>query len=311
MDMDLSLQSPGKIILLGEHAVLYGSPGIALPLPHALQAIAKRNQNKNIRLFPAISDSRMERALRWIVQNLGGGFDFFWKNRVPIGAGLGSSAAFSNLLIRWALKLNHLENTSSIEIIHAAVHELENIFHGSASGIDDAVVCFNQPVLFQKPHVKLRWPFFYEPIRDNLWRIQFPAMGLLVVGDSHSWASTQEMVKKVRHNDDGTLADQTTLLVEKAVIALETGQLEMLGNVLDAAHDLLRFVGASTPDLDALVQRAKSAGALGAKLTGAGGGGCVLALASDNTSAQAIAHAWQQTGFQVIATLPLSTFPPY
>lgn len=291
---------------MGEHAVLQGAPGIALPLPGAMRARAHPNKTGRIRLFPAVSDPRMEPALEWICRNLGGGFDFFWEARVPVGAGLGSSASLSNLLVRWALALNHPEKAPDPRAVHAAVHELENLFHGRASGIDDSVVCREHPVMFQKPRVTQRWPFFHEPIDETLWRIEFPAVGTLVVAYSRSCSSTLEMVRLVQSRDDGTFAGKSARLVENAVIALEAGRISAFGRVLDDAHALLREAGASTPELETLVRLARGAGALGAKLTGAGGGGCALALAPDGMAARTIAEVWQEAGFPVVATLELS-----
>ncbi len=309
-DKNIWLQSSGKIILLGEHAVLQGAPGIALPLRGAMRARALPNETGLIRLFPPVDDVRMEAVLDWIRHRLNpDGFDFFWESRIPAGAGLGASAALSCLLARWALTLKH-PREATMERIHGAAHEMENIFHGHASGIDDAAACRESPVLFQKPRVAIAWPFLHEPLTEFLWRIDFSIHAFLAVGYSGESASTREMVRRVQERDDGRLAVRTQELVETAVRALKDENLPALGQTLDAAHELLAARGASTKTLDRMVRLARNAGALGAKLTGSGGGGCVLALAPDGETAKSLAQVWERSGFRAVMTLPLSSSPP-
>ncbi len=304
--MNAPLTAPGKIILLGEHAVLDGAPALALPIPGALHARIRLEASAGPSLCPMPDDPRVREALALLARLIPGpGFELCWDAILPPGAGLGASASLSFLLVQAAWQVAHPGITADPGELAAMTHRLEHCFHGTPSGIDDAVVCLGAAVLLQRPAVKVRWPFPKTELAPHLWQVTLPAPLHLVLGHSGEAASTREMIARVRSGAGPGFADDLRLAFDAAVSALETGDDEALGRVLSRVHDRLARAGASTGHLDRMVELALAAGALGAKLTGSGGGGCALALCP-MSRLESVAEAWRAAGFQV---LPVITGP--
>jgi mevalonate kinase len=168
------------------------------------------------------------------------------------------------------------------------VYEVERIHHGTPSGIDNTVVAYEQVVYFVREH----------PIT----RLSVGEPFTLVVADTGKPSPTGEIVGRVRrawkreraHYD--ALFDQIGDTAKDARDAIETGAISDLGPLMDSNHELLIELGVSSPVLDELVETARLAGAIGAKLSGAGQGGNMIALVEDDDTGQQVAAALRDDG---------------
>jgi mevalonate kinase len=283
--------APGKVILLGEHTVVYGQPAIATSIRRRLTLTVAVGEGPGIES----NDARVRAALETAAaifgldaRRIGVGVE----SEIPIGCGLGSSAAFSVALLR-ALGEISGRGIRGAELLRRAT-EVENAFHGTSSGIDVSVASLGGTIWFE------RTPTLHAarlPVHDAFD---------LVVGISDERRSTAGPVGGLRtrvRSHPGLYGQFFALagnLVHAARGALGTGDFETLGLLMDAAQGFLNGMGVSTPTLERMVTIARSAGALGAKLTGAGGGGAIIALAPEN--ALDVAEALQLAGFEAFIT---------
>jgi mevalonate kinase len=187
---------------------------------------------------------------------------------IPVASGLGSSAAVTVALTR-ALA-SHLQRGMKDEDVNAFAYEIERIHHGTPSGIDNTVITYARPVYFVKSQpmetFKVGQPFTF------------------VIGDTGVPAPTNEAAESVRQlwlKDPSRLENAFDKIGEvsfSARCAIEAGMHEWLGELMNKNHALLQDLTVSSPELDRLVEAARSAGAFGAKLSGGGRGGNVIAL---------------------------------
>jgi len=186
------------------------------------------------------------------------------RSAVPIGAGLGSSAAMAVALAR------HYGPDASIDTILEAARAWESVFHDNPSGVDHTTSALGGVIEFQRDR---------EP---QFRRLQIEPLPL-VIGQIDPGASTAEMVNGVRdrlQRRPSAMGAALALLgacASAAEPALVDGDIDTVGELMDIAHGGLMAIGVSTPTLDAACSAARAAGATGAKLTGAGGGGCIIA----------------------------------
>ena len=287
-----SASAPGKVILLGEHAVVYGYPAIAIPFG-TMRATAEavpspsgsgvsiiaRDVGRALRVH--LDDDTPDNALTYAAQlalrALGKpslDLTIEIKSSIPIGGGFGSGAAVSAALMR-VIALA-VERPFVNEELNQLVFEVEKMHHGTPSGIDNTVIVLNQPIFFQKD--KLIQPF----------KVESPLT--FVIAYSGVPASTRETVGDVRKlyqsNPDhyGSILAQIGALVTTGQNALQTGEVHQLGELMTQNHRLLRELTISSEILDRLVETAQSAGAFGAKLSGGGRGGNIIALAPPEKS---------------------------
>jgi mevalonate kinase len=293
--------APGKIILFGEHAVVYGHPALAVPVtqvrttvevldsPRAGIQIYAPDVNLHTELkalpaahplaaaiwsvfsvlkLPSSSGGTPPDMLREGAGAEGKGLHIKIESTIPVASGLGSGAAVSAALIR-ALSA-HLGHPLADEQVSALAFEVEKLHHGTPSGIDNTVVTYARPVYFIKG----------QPIKT----LRVGAPFTLVIGDTGIPAPTKESVGDVRHLwavDQarwGGVFDQIGQIAEKARGKIENGEVDGLGNLMNRNHALLQELTVSSPELDNLVAAARAAGALGAKLSGGGRGGNMIAL---------------------------------
>lgn len=292
----------GKVILVGEHAVVYGIPAIAVGVGVAAVASVERASSPSLALGdrrwalaePAVAALPEARAFHALVDALAGkpGAALSLAATVslhqPSGVGLGASAAIAVSLARAvsdALGVPAAQRPPA-EIL-AAAQAWENVFHGRASGVDAAAAYHGGCLWFEPP----------APAEPLALAQPLP-LAVAVAGPAASTRQMVEAVAALRQTQPQQVEHALRsihALVLDARVALRLGRWPELGALLDRNHELLGQLGVSTPELDAACRMARAAGALGAKLTGGGGGGCVLALAGDGGTARLL-EAWREAG---------------
>jgi mevalonate kinase len=187
---------------------------------------------------------------------------------IPVASGLGSGAAVTVALTR--VLASHFNHSMSDEQVNAFAYEIEKLHHGTPSGIDNTVVTYAQPVYFVKD----------QPI--EILHVGEPFT--MVIADTGITAPTKQSVGDVRRlwvNDRSrweTIFDKIGEVSFTARRAIEAGKPELLGELMNENHTLLQRLTVSSPELDRLVEAARDTGALGAKLSGGGRGGNMIAL---------------------------------
>ncbi|MGC8855794.1 MAG: mevalonate kinase [Anaerolineae bacterium] len=280
----ITCSAPAKIILFGEHAVVYGRPALALPVD-GLRTTATVSENPSgkiwieapqIGLASELSALRGDHPLVAVIQGVLSAlsvpvpppFILRVESTIPVASGLGSGAAVSVAVIR-ALSA-YLGGTLSVEQVNQLAFETEKLHHGTPSGIDNTVIAYERPVYFVKGH----------PIEILAVRHPFN----LLIADTGISAPTKQSVADVRRlwlSDQRKLEsvfDEIGQLVIMARRILEHDQPQMLGELMNHNHALLQKLTVSSPELDRLVDAARAAGAWGAKLSGGGRGGNMIAL---------------------------------
>jgi mevalonate kinase len=296
--------APAKIILLGEHAVVYGQPALAVPVdgveaqatvfpaegPLTVRAHfppAEARPPRSVEVGAAPEEDALATAVREALRHVGGADRPAWlievTSSIPTGRGMGSSAALAVAIVRAVGRAAGVELDD--DTVALLAFEAERRTHGAPSGIDNTVIAHRRPIHFRQGHAE---PAVVGAPVD------------LVIADSGAASATREMVAAVGARRAGrpavydTWFERIGRLVEEAAAALAGGDLPRLGRLMNTNHLILQALEVSTPALDALVATARHGGALGAKLSGAGGGGVVVALATAETAQQladALGHA--------------------
>ncbi|MGI9225403.1 MAG: hydroxymethylglutaryl-CoA reductase, degradative [Woeseiaceae bacterium] len=291
----------GKVILLGEHAVVYGKRALALPIPRAVTASVRESEPGLSLVVPEWGISQqigargaeIDAGIRLILRELGIEREHFairMHSVLPRATGLGSSAAFAVAVVRAfdvALGLG-----LSDERVNEVAYTCEKLAHGTPSGIDNTLATYAQPMLFR-----------------NANGVDFEALDIgeplpLLIAICEQRGSTLEQVAGVRARYESSrepyeaIFEQIDALSTAGAAALLDRDFGKLGQLMNINQGLLNAMGVSTPDLEIMVDIARAAGAVGAKLTGAGGGGSIVALCPEKTPQ--VGSALRAEGYRVM-----------
>jgi mevalonate kinase len=298
----VSSRAPGKIILSGEQFVVLGAPAVAMAVNLYSKIDVRPSQSGRIEVTADIplhlvgdadkesSAGENQQLLEPLRLAASATLDHLAATdrsihldancQIPIGAGLGSSASTTVATIS-AVAKSRGTRLDRREIFKLAFIP-ENYLHGHPSGVDQATCTYGGIIQFKKP--------------SKIKSISVKRPPMILVCDSGVHRSTKALVgsvvKRSREQTDRfqTHLGEISTMSNAVVKALQSEDDDELGSLMNRNHELLRQIGVSTPRLDRLVVAAKKAGALGAKLTGAGGGGCIIALCDDKKARSNIAR---------------------
>ncbi len=280
--------APGKVILFGEHAVVYARPAIAVPVakvqasvtlsdgpPGSGSTIAAPDIGARVRLSAQREDP-LALAVRLALEEAGIQAEPDWqltvRSDIPIAGGMGSGAAVSAALVKAVFAHTGLPARAqpNAETVNRIVYAVEKLHHANPSGIDNTVVVYQQPVWFVRGQ---------PPQRFNIARRLH-----LVIADTGIASSTAAVVSDVRRawQEDKVayekIFDGIGEIAGDARQAIQSGDVNALGPLMRENQRLLRQLNVSTEMLERLIATAEEAGAAGAKLSGAGRGGNLIAV---------------------------------
>ncbi|NLF87394.1 mevalonate kinase [Candidatus Bathyarchaeota archaeon] len=299
----------GKVILFGEHFVVHGIPGIVSAIDSSTDAIVtKAAKGLNIkderktskgygeekRLQQIESIERMLKAMKLDPKTP---LDIWIGGSLPGFSGLGASAASSVAIAR---AINEELNLGlGNDQINAIAYEGEKAYAGNPSGIDNTAATYGGLMWFKK-----------NPAggQDLVERVRIKRPVEVVIGSTGKTANTKAMVEGVADRRKANPAKYDPLFKQAESLAfagrkaLEVGDLKKVGDLMNENHRILQEIGVSSKELDQLVEIARKQGAFGAKLTGGGGGGCMVALTGGNEVSGKVVGAFKGAGFGYLMT---------
>ncbi|MCW4002985.1 MAG: mevalonate kinase [Candidatus Bathyarchaeota archaeon] len=302
-------QGYGKVILYGEHFVVHGVPGIVSAIDATTDAtVTKAQKGLNIqdqrKTAKGYSQEKqqqqiesIQRMLKTLNLNPNMPLNIWIGGTLPGFSGLGASAASSVAIARAISEELNLNLTN--EKINQIAYEAEKAYAGNPSGIDNTAATYGGLMWFQK-----------NPAGgpDTVQRLHIRKPVEIVIGSTGKVANTKAMVEGVaeRKKQNPAKYDPLFKQAENLAVAgrkaLEAGDLKKVGELMNENHRLLQEIGVSSKELDLLVDMARKQGALGAKLTGGGGGGCMIALTPGKDLQGKVASAFKTAGFEFLST---------
>jgi mevalonate kinase len=296
-----------KAILVGEHAVVYGAPALAIPLP-GLSVTATLTQASTPTIVSSLYQGPLENAptnlapllaaIEAVTTRLGlPALNTSIESRIPDARGLGSSAALAAAVVSAASDFAGVVLDADEQ--HELIQQAERAAHGTPSGIDARAVVADTAIRFSKTGPTSA-VVAAQPIA-------------FVVADSGVRRSSTDAVSRVRalretqRRTVDQIIDEISVLAELAVPALAAGQADKIGESLRHTHELLGRLEVSTPRLDALVEAAHRGGSPGAKLTGGGCGGCIVAVAPHPDATESLVESLRVAGAEHVWTTVLGS----
>jgi mevalonate kinase len=306
--------APGKVIWFGEHAVVYGRAAIAAPVTQVrASAVVCAGDVPGVRLLApdlgadflldgAAENEPLATAVR-LVQTAAGlsqlpNLTITVSSSIPIASGLGSGAATAAALIRALALYLERPDLAGHEHVSALTYQVEQFYHGTPSGIDNTVVAYEQPVYFvrRRPRNVIETFTVARPLRLLIADTGFTSSTRVVVDDvRRQWQEEPDRLE--------ALFDGCGRISEAARRAIEEGDEVRVGSLMQQNHLLLQQMTVSSPELDHLVAVAVAAGALGAKLSGAGRGGNMIALVGEENETAVRQALWHAGARHVILSI--------
>ena len=303
-------RAPGKLILTGEHFVVLGAPALSMAIDLHSTACARSNKLGRVDVNATVplklvdpkhtgTEGLLEplrmaalTAMERAKPDRGMGVHVDVECDIPIGAGLGSSASTSVAIIA-AVAMAHGVRLQKREIFNLA-YKPETLIHTKPSGVDQATTTFGGIIQYTSP--------------GDVDRVKVKVEPPILVCDTGVHRSTGRLVggvvdrskrQKGRYKEN---VQRVAEITRSARRAFEKADFEELGLLMNRNQELLSEIGVSHPSLDRLIKAAREQGALGAKLTGAGGGGCMIALCNGQSSKRRIAKGLSRLGGTIYNT---------
>ena len=271
-----------KIILIGEHAVVYGYPAISLPLLEVEVTCRVLPAEIPWRLFEEDTLSMAVYASLEYLTIKDACIRCQIESAIPEKRGMGSSAAISIAAIRAVF--DYYDAQLSQETLEILVNRAEMIAHMNPSGLDAKTCLSDHPIRFIK--------------NLGFTELEMDLSTYLVIADTGVYGHTREAIQVVQSKGKDALPYLQTLgdLTQEAEDAINHKDAEKLGEILSQAHENLKEIGVSSQEADSLVETAIHHGALGAKMSGGGLGGCIIALVANLEQAQELAQRLEEKG---------------